>query len=107
MDKKIQSLLSLCQKAGKLVAGEDVCLRAIQSGDAKLILISTDASENTKKKFTDKSKYYNIKALSIVTRQEMSQAIGKENRVTVAICDENFASQIILQHERTLEIVGN
>ncbi len=101
MDKKIASLLSLCQRAGKILTGEDSCLKAIRSGEAQLILLSSDASDNTKKRFNDKTKFYNIKLLTVGTRQEMSKAIGKDNRVTLAVCDERFAAQIIMQHERT------
>jgi len=94
MDKKMISLLSLCNKAGKLVAGEYSCEKALQSGAGQLVIIAIDASQNTKKKFLNKSFYYRVDAFEYGKREEISNAIGKENRVTVVITDEGFAKGI-------------
>ncbi|MFQ9800024.1 MAG: L7Ae/L30e/S12e/Gadd45 family ribosomal protein [Clostridia bacterium] len=51
------SLLGLCYKAGRLAAGEVRCETAVRSGDAKLVLVTEDASKNTKKKFTNRCAY--------------------------------------------------
>ena len=57
-EEKIYSLLGLCQKAGKLVSGEFAVEKAVKGGNAKIVIISADASENTAKKFRDKCVYY-------------------------------------------------
>ncbi len=95
MNKRVLSLLSLCQKAGKLCTGESNCEKALKENKARLVIIAEDASENTKKKFTNKAFYYQVKTLNIGTRDELSKAIGKMNRVTLIITDENFANKII------------
>ena len=94
MDRKMISLLALCSKAGKLVAGEFACEKALQNGTAHLVIVATDASNNTKKKFINKSFYYKVDAFEYSNREELSRAIGKENRVTIAITDENFSNGI-------------
>ena len=55
-------MLSLCKRGGMLVSGEAGCEKAIKggSGDAKAILLSYEASKNTRKKFTNSAKYYKI-----------------------------------------------
>ena len=100
MNKKALSMLSLCARAGKLISGEYACERAFQNGDARLVLISGDASGNTQKKFTNKAFFYNVPVIVCGTRDEISAAIGRSNRVTVVISDEGFARNI----ERLLEM---
>ncbi len=94
MNKKILSMLSLCQRAGKLVSGELSCEKALQNGSALLIIIAEDSSDNTKEKFINKAFYYNISAVSIGTKEEIGKAIGKDFRAVIAVCDENFAVKI-------------
>ena len=50
-DRKILNLLGLAQKAGKIASGEFSTEKAIKGGQAKMVVISADASGNTKKKF--------------------------------------------------------
>ena len=51
--QKIGGLIGLATKAGKIAAGTEACLEAIEKRNAKLILIATDASERTKKSIKD------------------------------------------------------
>lgn len=94
MDKKIASMLSLCQKAGKLASGESACEKALQSQEAKLVITCIDASDNTKKKFDNKSFFYNVPCYTCFLKEDLSRAIGKDNRATVVITDINFAAKI-------------
>ena len=94
MDKKVYSYIGLCQKAGRLKSGEGACVAAIAKGEAQLILISEDASDNTKKKFTNKAKYYNVECYIKGLRTDLSSAIGKANRPVVVITDRGLAEKI-------------
>jgi len=99
MKKKVSSLLSLCMRAHKLVSGENACEIALQSTDAKLILIAEDASEGTIKKFKNKAFYYKVPVVFCGSRDEISKAIGKENRVVVAVTDSGFAGGLLKNME--------
>lgn len=94
MNKNALFMLSLCQKAGKLSSGEFSCEKAIQSGNAKLIILAEDASDNTKKKFINKSEFYKIPIIIFGLKNDIGHSIGKESRVVVAVNDENFALKI-------------
>jgi ribosomal protein L7Ae-like RNA K-turn-binding protein len=94
MNNKFLSLLSLSQRAGKLVSGEFSCERALQKEEAFLVIVSEDASDNTKKKFVNKSFFYEIPCFVYGDREEMSNAIGKQNRTSMVIIDVNFAKQL-------------
>ncbi len=95
MTNKMISTISLCQKSGNLVSGEESCEKAIRSQKAKLIIVSSDASDNTKKKFTNSSKYYNIPIYFFMTKEELGRIIGKRIRAVLVVTDENFSKLII------------
>lgn len=95
MDNKQQllNLVGLSRRAGKLISGEDLVIKAIQNGKAKLVLVSHDASANLIKKITDKSNYYGVKVSQIFSEDELSKAIG-QNRKVVAITDNGFSKKM-------------
>lgn len=84
------SSLSLAMKAKKVVSGDQV-LPAIRNNSAKLVLIASDASDNTKKRYCDKATFYHIDYLIVADSAKISQAIGKHQRMYVAIVDDGFA----------------
>ncbi|MFP5111285.1 YlxQ family RNA-binding protein [Bacillaceae bacterium C204] len=89
------SLLGLANRARKIISGEELTVKQIQSGKARLILLSADASENTTKKITDKCNSYQIPYKLVENRHLLGQAIGKEARVVVAVLDEGFAKKMV------------
>ena len=46
-------MIGLAQKAGKIVSGEFATEKAVKTGKAALVIVAGDASENTKKMFTN------------------------------------------------------
>ena len=89
------SLLGLANRAGKIISGEELFVKEIRSGKAKLILLSADASANTTKKITDKCRSYHVPIKMIENREILGHAIGKEARVVIAILDEGFAKKLM------------
>ena len=88
------SILGLANRARKIISGEELSVKQIQSGKAKLILLSSDASANTTKKITDKCKSYEVPLKLVEDRHLLGQAIGKEARVVVAVLDNGFATRL-------------
>ena len=84
--------LGLMLRAGKLKLGIDMTLKSIQSGNAKIVLLASDSSENTKKKVRDKCRYYNIELTEAYDTYTISKAIGRSNVKVLAITDEGFAT---------------
>ncbi len=99
---KVYSLLGICAKAGKLVTGEQGVLMAIQSGKARIVLVSTDASDNTRKQFHDKCKYYGVPILEYGYKEELGRAIGKSERTSLAVTDDGLSKAL----RKTLELQG-
>ena len=77
-------MLGLAQRAGKLISGEELVIKAVQSGQARLVFLANDAGSNVTKKTTDKCNYYNIEVSTVFNALELSMAIGKP-RKTVAV----------------------
>lgn len=95
MNKKILSMFSLCQRAGFMISGEISVEKSVQSGEALIVIVPEDASENTKEKFENKAKHYNINFYIFSDKQTLSHAIGKDNRSVFAITSENFSRRIV------------
>lgn len=87
-------LLGLAARARKVISGEELVVKEIRSGNAKLVLLAKDASANTSKKITDKCKFYNVELHVFGDRYDLGHATGKETRVTLAITDNGFAKKM-------------
>ena len=56
----MKGYLGLCAKSGSLKYGSEVCLNEIKKNGMQLIVISDNASDRTKKLFSDKCRYYGV-----------------------------------------------
>ena len=82
---KAYNLLGLMQRAGKLITGEDLITKNLKNNKIKLLVIAEDCGMNTKKKLTDK-----VQCIEFSTIENISIAIGRDNRVAVGITDDGF-----------------
>ena len=53
--QKITNLLGLAQRAGKIISGEEMVVKAIQRPESKAGILAHDAAPNLTKKIQDKS----------------------------------------------------
>ena len=97
VQNKILSLLGIAMKGRNLVSGEYQTLEAIRKGSAMLIIIAEDASDNTRKLFTDKCSYYEVSVVCYGTKEALGRAIGKDFRSSIGVCDAGLANVIIKQ----------
>lgn len=97
-ERKLLGLLGLAARARKLVFGTDrVCETARAFSYLGVVLIASDASDNTVKRIKNCCKYYGIECRSLQCgMDDLSHAVGKGNNVSaVGVTDENFASAVI------------
>lgn len=94
MNNKAYFMLSLCTKAGKLSSGSETVEKSVQNGEAQLLIIAGDASENTKKKFKNKAMFYNVDYIIVSSKEELSHYTGKYNQAVFAVRDKGFAESI-------------
>ena len=88
------NIVGLAFRARKCSTGEDTIINDIRNKKAKLVLIASDISESTKKKLTDKCNTFQIPYIEVEDRSILGSAIGKSERVAVAILDEGFATKL-------------
>lgn len=92
--KKVLGTLGLAMKSGNVASGEFMTERAVRSGEAKLVIVAEDASDNTKKKFRDSCHYYHVPFVEFGEKDVLGNAVGKEFRASLAVLDQGLASSI-------------
>jgi ribosomal protein L7Ae-like RNA K-turn-binding protein len=92
--KKVLNLLGLAQKAGLCASGTFMVEKSLANGKAKVVLIASDASANTRQKFLSKSTYYGVPAYVAFDSDQIGHAIGKEFRVVLSVNQEGMAGAI-------------
>ncbi|WMC92959.1 L7Ae/L30e/S12e/Gadd45 family ribosomal protein [Kineothrix sp. MB12-C1] len=91
---KVYSLLGLAARSRNVVSGELSTEKAVKTGSAELVIISTDASGNTNKMFRNMCDFYNVPFFQYGTKEELGHAMGKEMRSSLAVTDNGFAESI-------------
>ena len=90
---KFLNLLGLATKAGKLISGDETTLKTVKKQQVRLVIVASDASEGTIKKFSDKCAYYETPMMVACTKAELSYAIGK-SRAILGVVDNGFARKM-------------
>lgn len=101
LQSKVYSMLGLAMKAGKAVSGEFATEKSVKDGSARLVLVSEDASDNTKKLFSNKCAHYEVPGYVFGTKEGLGHTLGKSERSSLAITDENFAKSVIKHLEQS------
>lgn len=101
MNDRILSLLGLAARGRNLVSGEFSTEKAVKEGRASLVIVGNDASDNTKKMFSNMCDFYQIPIFFYTTKEALGKAIGKEMRASVAVTDQGMAASIIKHLEES------
>ena len=96
---RILSLLGLAIKSGNLVSGEFMTEKAVKGRKAHLVIVSEEASDNTKKKFSNMCSFYEVPLYFYETMEELGHCIGKTCRASLAVTSEGLAKSIISKLE--------
>ncbi len=93
MDNGLIGLLGLAQKAGKLQTGEESVSTAAKGHKARLLLLSSDAGERTRRHAGQLSQEGNCPLLPVpLTRMELGGAVGRGECVLLAFTDVGLAA---------------
>ncbi len=95
----VLQLLGLAQKAGSVKSGEFMTESTIKEGKAWLCIVAKDASDNTRKKFSDACNYRKVSYMEYSDKETLGHAIGKEFRSCLCVTDKGFAQQILKKTE--------
>ena len=97
---KVFSMIGLATRAGKTVAGEFSVEKAVKQKKAWLVIVSEEASDNTKKKFRNMCEFYEVPVYFLADKEELGKFCGKEFRASLAVQDENFAKAVLKELEK-------
>lgn len=94
---KVLSLLGLAAKSGSVASGEFSAEKAVKEGKAYLVVVAADASDNTRKHFSDMCSHHGVSCYAYADRESLGHCIGKEFRASVAVTNEGLAKAIMQQ----------
>ena len=94
MEDKAYRILGMAKRAGKTVTGIDGVVSSVRSGKSFLVIMSSDASDNTKKMISDKCRSYGVRLIDTADRDTISKMTGTENTVAVSVTDRGLADAI-------------
>lgn len=95
-------ILGLARKAGKVVIGTDLTVNEVRKNRVKVVLLASDASNNTKKLIYDKCQFYKVFVIDTYSSAEISNSIGKENIKVIGISDEGFSKLLLSQKKEVM-----
>jgi ribosomal protein L7Ae-like RNA K-turn-binding protein len=99
--KKVLNLLGIATKSRNLVSGEFSTEKAVKEHKAALVIVAEDASDNTKKMFTNMCTYYKVPIFFFGDKNDLGHAMGKEYRASLAVLDKGLADAI----EKELKLI--
>ena len=94
---KILSMISLATKAGKTVSGEFSVEKAVKENKTFLVVVSDEASDNTRKKFKNMCLFYKVPLYFYGSKQNLAHFMGKEFRASLAVTDKGLADSVMKQ----------
>jgi len=92
--KKTLSYIGLGIKSGNVACGEFLTEKSVKEGRAFLVIVAEDASDNTKKKFTNMCDFYDVPIYFCASKEELGHAMGKEMRASLAFNDQGLARAV-------------
>lgn len=95
MKDSFTSFLGIAKKAGKCIEGYNKCEEYIKKGNCYLLLISTEAAENTKDKFTSLCDARDIPLIVHYSKEELSSALGRQGLNVVGISDYSISKRLM------------
>ena len=96
INDKLQGILGLCRKAGKMSLGHDATITSIKKRKSQLVITCCDASDRLKKEMQDECSYdnRNIKYIDVsFSMKELSLCINARAGV-ISIDDQGFANKL-------------
>ena len=96
INQRFYGMLGFAMRAGKLVIGTEQICKSMPKKSIRLVVVSSGASDATKKKLFVKSDYYGIPAIEAeIDTERLGKLIGKTYApAAVAVTDVGFAEEI-------------
>lgn len=111
-EQGVYTLLGFAQKAGCLLGGSDVVAQAVGRGQARLVLLAWDLSDNSCRRFwqhlaEEPAGGRKLQVWRFGAKQQLGQAVGKPPRGIWALQDENFCRGILAKLQQLQSVAPN
>ncbi len=93
-NEKFFRMLGLAARMRAVAFGEGAVKDSLKNGKAKLVVVATDASDNTKKKFCNSCEFYSVKMLEVSDRYTLGRYTGREFAVVLAVTNQGIAENM-------------
>ena len=100
MREKIHSYLGFARKSGNLLSGQETCAQAMKKRKLRLLLMTEDLSENTRKKLIAEAERQSVPYRVYGHSDDLSAAAGARGNAVFGIIDENFSNVIIKEIDK-------
>lgn len=91
---RVEDLLSMAQRAGKVASGDFAVRKALAEGQAVLLLIAANAAEDTKEEYERLAQRYQVKMQPCLTKESLGHCLGKEYRAVAVLLDRGFSEAL-------------
>lgn len=92
--EKELNMLGLCQRAGKLVSGDELVEKALKQGKVHVLICASDVSVKTLNRYQKYSQAYQVPLNTHFNKIQLSHAIGK-SRSLCGIQDRGMAKKFL------------
>ena len=93
-EQRIMNLLSMAQRARRIVSGAFAVEQALKAGRADLLIMAEDTAEESRKKFLTLADKYKVPYLEALDRDMLGSCLGKDYHAAAALTDAGFAAQL-------------
>ena len=91
---KVLGMIGLAAKAGKISFGREQVAEGAARKKISFVILAKDSSNRTKKEIQELCLQYHIICLEYGTIENLSKAIGKENKAIIGITSKRFSKEI-------------
>lgn len=96
---KFFNFLGLAKRSRNVIEGYSKCNEEKRKKRFFLVIISTDASDSSKRKFKNYCEINNIPYIEDFLKEELGEAIGRPEIKILALTDKNMANKLLTLYE--------
>lgn len=93
MEDRVLGLLGLARRGGMVTFGDNV-LPLLSKKRNKFVIIASNASDNTKKKWIDKCTYYQCEYVIYSSKELLAQSIGMNEVAVIGLFEPKLITKV-------------